>query len=92
MLNYFGCTIAQLRILRLCAISNQAHLKKQLFKEQLLAKLLWFYNYSNEDFRTSEAQVWVAVKIPKPRYLDPHPVFLTDCAICYQDRLRKANI
>ena len=43
-------------------------------------------------FRTSEAQVWVGVKIRRPRYLDPHPVFLTDCAISYQDHLKKANI
>ena len=51
-----------------------------------------FYNYSVEDFKISEAQVWVGVKIPRPRYLDPHPVFLTDCAISYQDNLKKANI
>ena len=31
------------------------------------------------------------VKIPRPRYFDPHPVFLTDCAINYQDRLVNAN-
>ena len=30
--------------------------------------------------------------ISRPQYLDPHPVFLTDCAISYQDRLKKANI
>ena len=34
----------------------------------------------------------VGVKIPGPRYLDPHPVFLTDCVISYQDNLKKANI
>ena len=51
-----------------------------------------FYNYSVEDFKTSEAQVLVGVKIPRPRYLDPHPVFLTDCVISYQDNLKKANI
>ena len=51
-----------------------------------------FYNYSVEDFKISEAQVWVGVKIPRPRYLDPYPVFLTDCAISYQDRLENANI
>ena len=51
-----------------------------------------FYNDSVEDFKTSEAQVWVGVKIHRPRYLDPHPVFLTDCAISYQDCLKKANI
>ena len=51
-----------------------------------------FYNYSDEDFNTSEAQVWVGVKIARPRYLDPHPVFLTDCVISYQDNLKKANI
>ena len=44
-----------------------------------------FYNYSVEDFKTSEAQVWLGVKIHRPWYLDPHPVFLTDCAISYQD-------
>ena len=32
------------------------------------------------------------VKIPRPRYLAPGPVFLTDCAISYQDHLKKANI
>ena len=31
------------------------------------------------------------VKIPRPRYLDPHAAFLTDCVISYQDRLKKAN-
>ena len=51
-----------------------------------------FFNYSVDDFKTSEALVWVGVKIPRPRYLDPHPVFLTHCAISYQDRLKKANI
>ena len=51
-----------------------------------------FYNYSVEDFKISETQVWVGVKIPRPRYLDPHHVFLTDCAISYQDRLENANI
>ena len=57
-----------------------------------MAKLLRFYSCSAEDFRTSEAQVWVWVKIPWPRYLAPRPVFLTDCAISYQDHLKKANI
>ena len=47
------------------------------------------YNCSIENFKTSEAQVWVRVKIPMPRYLDPHPVFLTDCVISYQDCLTK---
>ena len=51
-----------------------------------------FYNYSVEDFKISEAQVLVGVKIPRPRYFDPHPVFLTDCVISYQDNLKKANI
>ena len=51
-----------------------------------------FYNYSVEDFKTSEAQVWVGVKLPRPRYLDPHRVFLIDCVISYQDHLKKANI
>ena len=51
-----------------------------------------FYNYSVEDFKISEAQVRLGVKIPRSRYLDPHPVFLTDCAISYQDRLENANI
>ena len=51
-----------------------------------------FYNYSVEDFKTSGAQVWVGVKIHRLRYLDPHLVFLTDCAISYQDRLKMANI
>ena len=45
-----------------------------------------------EEFKTSEAQVWVAIKIPKPRYRDPYPVFLTNCAISFQDRLENANI
>ena len=40
-----------------------------------------FYNYSVEDFKTSESQVWVGVKIHRPRYLDPNPVFLTDCRL-----------
>ena len=62
--------------------------KRQISKEQLL----WFYNCSIEDFKTSEAHVWVGVKIPRPLYLDPHPVFLTHCAISYQDRLENANI
>ena len=52
----------------------------------------WFYSCSGVDFRTSEAQVWVGVNIPRPRYLDPHPVFLTDCASSYQDRLENENI
>ena len=44
-----------------------------------------FCSCSVEDFKTSEAQV-------RPRYLDPHAVFLTHCAISYQDRLENANI
>ena len=70
-------------------------LQKQICKylrNNYYVKLHWFYNYSREDFRTSEAQVWVGVKIPGPRYLEPHSVFLTDCAISYQDHLKKANI
>ena len=64
----------------------------QISKEQYYANYIGFYSYSVEDFKTSEAQVWVGVKIHRPQYLDPHPVFLTDCAISYQDRLKKANI
>ena len=55
-------------------------------------RLLWFSNCSVEYFKTSEAQVWVGVKIARPRYLDSHPVFLTDCTISYQDHLENANI
>ena len=33
----------------------------------------------------------MGVKIPRPRYLDPHPVFLTDCVISYQNRLKRNN-
>ena len=39
-----------------------------------------------------EAQVWVGVKIPRPGYLDPHPVFLTHCAISHQNCLENGNI
>ena len=66
--------------------------KNKYLRNNYFAKLLWFYNCSIGYFKTSEAQVWVRVKIPRPRYLDPHSVFLTDCAISYQDRLKKANI
>ena len=73
-------------------ISYQDCLKKgKYLRNTYFAKLLWFYNCSIEDFKTSEAQVWVGVKIPRPRYLDPHPVFLTR-AISYQDHLENANI
>ena len=58
MLTYFGCTIAQLRIL----------------------------GFQKHKSGCGD------VKIPRPRYLDPHLVFLTDCAISYQDRLKKTNI
>ena len=76
-----------------CAISYQDHFKKGKYRRNnYFAKLLWFYSCSIEDFKTSEAQVGVGVKIPRPRYLDRHPVFLTDCAISYQDCLKKANI
>ena len=34
----------------------------------------------------------MGVKIPRPRYLDPHPVFPTYCVISYQDRLENANV
>ena len=66
--------------------------KGKYLRNTYYAKLHWFYNSSVEDFKTSEAQVSMGVKIPWPRYLDPHPVFLTHCAISYQDRLKKANI
>ena len=75
-----------------CAISYQDLLKKSKYlRNTYIAKLLWFYNCSIEDFKTSEAQVWVGVKIPRPPYLDPHPVFLTHCAISYQDLLKKSK-
>ena len=118
MLNYFGFTIAQVRILglqkhksgwgsrypghgiltstlyslQIVRIVTKTVWKMQISKDNYYAKLHWFYNCSSEDFRTSEAQVWVGVKIPRPLDLDPHPVFLTDCVISYQDRLKKANI
>ena len=66
--------------------------KGKYLRNIYFAKLLWFYNYSIEDFKTSEAQIWVGAMIARPRYLDPHPVFLTDCAISYQERLKKSNI
>ena len=44
--------------------------------------LLRFYNCSVENFKASEAQVWVGVRIPRPRYLHPHPLFLTDSVVC----------
>ena len=76
-----------------CAISYQDCLENANISGTIYcAKLHWFCNYSSEDFRTPEAQVWMGVKIPRPRYLDPHPVFLTHCAISYQDRWKKANI
>ena len=76
-----------------CAISYLRPFGKcKYLRNNYYAKLHWFYNYSSEYFRNSEAQVWVGVKIPRPRYLDPHPVFLTHCAISYQDRLENANI
>ena len=54
--------------------------------------MLNYFGFTIEDFKTSEAQVWVGVKIPRPQYLDPHPVFLTHCVISYQDCLENANI
>ena len=71
-----------------CAISYQDYLKKA----NIQGTITRFYNSSVEDFRTSEAQVWVGVKILMPRYLDRQPVFLTDCVISYQDNLKKANV
>ena len=76
----------------LCYYLPRPFEKGKYLRNNYHAKLHWFYNYSSEDFRTSEAQVWVGVKIPRPRYLDPHPVFLTHCVISYQDRLENANI
>ena len=58
--------------------------KGKYLRNNYYTKLHWFDNCSDEDFKTSEAQVWMGVKIPRLRYLDPHPVFLTDCAISYQ--------
>ena len=46
--------------------------KCKYLRNNYYAKLHWFYNYSSEDFRTTEAQVWVGVKIPRPRYIHPH--------------------
>ena len=47
--------------------------KGKYLRNIYFAKLLWFYNCSIEEhfFKTSEAHVWVGVKIPRPRYLDP---------------------
>ena len=77
---------------RLCDKLPRQFEKGKYLRNIYFAKLLWFYNCSIEDFKTSEAQVWVGVKIPRPRYLDHYPVFLTDCVITYQDNLKKANI
>ena len=118
MLNYFGFTIAQLRILRLqkhksgwgsrypghgiltppcipdtlCDYLPRPFEKGKYLRNTYFSKLLWFYNCSIQYFKASEAQIWVGVKIPRSRYLDPHPVFLTHCAISYQDCLENANI
>ena len=76
-----------------CAIGYQDRLENANIQGTItMLNYIGFYNYSVEDFKISEAQVWLGVKIPRPRYLDPHPVFLTDCAISYQDRLENANI
>ena len=45
--------------------------KGKYLRNIYFAKLLWFYNYSIEDFKTSEAQIWVGAMIARPRYLDP---------------------
>ena len=77
---------------RLCDELPRPFEKGKCQRNSYFAKLLWFYNCSVEYFKTSGAQVWVGVKVPRPRYPDPHPVFLTDCVISYQDLLKKANI
>ena len=40
-------------------------------KNNYFAKLFWFYNCSSEDFRTSEAQVWVGSRYPGHSILIP---------------------
>ena len=77
MLNYIGFTIAQLRILRL-----QKH------------KSGWGFRYPGHGIFTPTVYCRLLDKQNRQLsdLLDPHPVFLTDCAISYQAPLENANI
>ena len=84
MLNYFGFTIAQVRNLefRSTSLGGQGTIIMLNYFGFTIAQVRILDFRSTRQGGGQDTQATVSW---------PHPVFLTDCAISYQDHLKKAN-